>query len=60
MWLRCNGAAAMTCERGPTLEHDPEKACPGLDPEWKPIFGKDHAQTKKLDLDPIQSNRIKV
>jgi hypothetical protein len=28
------------------LEHDPEKACPGLDPGWEPVFGKDHAQTK--------------
>jgi hypothetical protein len=28
------------------LEHDPEKACPGLDPGWKPVFRKDHAQTK--------------
>jgi hypothetical protein len=27
---------------------------------WKPVFGKDHAQTKKLDLDPIQLNWIKV
>jgi hypothetical protein len=27
-------------------EHDPEKACPGLDPGWKPVFGKDHAPTK--------------
>jgi TatD DNase family protein len=26
--------------------HDPEKACPGLDPGWVPVFGKDHAQTK--------------
>jgi hypothetical protein len=25
------------------LEHDPEKACPGLDPGWVPVFGKDHA-----------------
>jgi hypothetical protein len=25
------------------LEHDPEKACPGLDPGWIPVFGKDHA-----------------
>src|SRR5437660_5600277 len=25
------------------LEHDPEKACPGLDPGWAPVFGKDHA-----------------
>ena len=22
------------------LEHDPEKACPGLDPGWRPVFGK--------------------
>jgi hypothetical protein len=27
------------------LEHDPEKACPGLDPGWAPVFGKDHAPT---------------
>jgi hypothetical protein len=24
----------------PPLEHDPEKARPGLDPGWKPVFGK--------------------
>jgi hypothetical protein len=24
-------------------EHDPEKACPGLDPGWVPVFGKVHA-----------------
>ncbi len=22
------------------LKHDPEKACPGLDPGWEPVFGK--------------------
>jgi hypothetical protein len=22
------------------LEHDPEKACAGLDPGWTPVFGK--------------------
>ena len=27
------------------LEHDPEK--------WKPVFGQDHAQTKRLENDPI-------
>jgi hypothetical protein len=27
---------------------------------WKPVFGKDHAQMKNLDLDPIQLNWIKV
>jgi hypothetical protein len=38
------------------LEHDPEKACPGLDPGWKPVFRKDHAQTKfVLRLKPIAS-----
>jgi hypothetical protein len=25
-------------------EHDPEKACPELDPGWVPVFAKDHAQ----------------
>jgi hypothetical protein len=42
------------------LEHDPEKACPGLDPGWKPVFGKDHARTQYLDHDPIQLDRIVV
>src|SRR5581483_2677111 len=28
------------------LQHDPEKACPGLDPGWTPLFGKDHAPTQ--------------
>jgi hypothetical protein len=27
------------------LEHDSEKDCPGLNPGWIPVFGKDHAQT---------------
>ena len=27
------------------LEHDPEKAWPGLDPGWIPVFGKEHAPT---------------
>jgi hemoglobin len=30
--------------RRQTIEHDPEKACPGLDPGWTPVFRKDHAQ----------------
>jgi hypothetical protein len=42
------------------LERDPEKACPGLDPGWKPVFGKDHAPVKQLDHDPIQLERIMV
>jgi hypothetical protein len=28
------------------IKHDPEKACPGFDPGWKPVCRKDHAQTK--------------
>jgi hypothetical protein len=35
-------------------ERDPEKACPGLDPGWKPVFGQDHAQSNNLESDPIQ------
>jgi hypothetical protein len=27
-------------------EHDPEKACPGLDPGCAAVFGQDHAQTR--------------
>jgi hypothetical protein len=34
------------------LEHDPEK--------WNPDFGKDHAQAKDLDPDPIHLNWIRV
>jgi hypothetical protein len=41
-----------TANKPPKPEHDPEK--------WDPVFGKDHAQTKKLDHDPIQLNRIMV
>ena len=32
----------------PPLARDPKKACPGLDPGWKPVFGQDYAQTNKL------------
>jgi len=35
-----------------SLEHDPEK--------WKPVFRKDHAQTKRYDHDAIFSNRIMI
>jgi hypothetical protein len=41
-------------------EHDPEKACPGLGPGWKPVFGKDHAPRENLDHDPNPSDRIMV
>jgi hypothetical protein len=37
----------------------PKKPAPGLT-GWKMVFGKDHAQTKELDFDPIQSDRIKA
>ena len=33
------------------LARGPEKACPGLDPGWEPVFGKDHAQNKNLERD---------
>jgi hypothetical protein len=28
------------------LKHDPEKAGPGLDPGWIPVFRNDHAPSK--------------
>jgi hypothetical protein len=33
-------------QRGGVLERDPEKACPGFDPGWKAVFGKNRAPTK--------------
>src|SRR5215468_2475825 len=43
------------------LEHDPEKACPrAVTRGWEPVFGKDHAQTKRLQSDPIQLKRIRL
>ena len=39
------GSHAGADAAGLHLEHDPEKACPGLDPGWIPVFGKDHAPT---------------
>jgi hypothetical protein len=46
--------APMPCivDEAASLEHDPEK--------WKPVFGKDHAPMRNLDLDPIQLNWIKI
>ena len=32
---------------GTWTARDPERACPGLDPGWIPVFRKDHAQLKK-------------
>jgi phosphoserine phosphatase len=37
--------------------HDPEKACPGLDPGWKPVFGKDHARIRVSRLTKILLTR---
>jgi hypothetical protein len=37
---------------GADEEHDPEK--------WKPVFRKDHAQTKRVDHDAILLNRIMI
>ncbi len=39
------------------LEHDPEKHALGPRPDgWAPVFRKGHAQTRRLDHDPIQSD----
>jgi aminoglycoside phosphotransferase (APT) family kinase protein len=43
--LTITGLAA----RRSALEHDPEKACPGLDPGWMPVFGKRSCSTNKTD-----------
>jgi predicted MFS family arabinose efflux permease len=32
----------------PRPKHDPEKACPGRDPGWVPVFGKDHGSTTSV------------
>ena len=37
-----------TCRASGCSEHDPEKANPGLDPGWNPVFRKDHAPPKKI------------
>jgi hypothetical protein len=56
--LGATPALMVTTDAG--QEHDPEKACPGLDPGWEPVFGRDHAQSKNLESDPIQLNRIRL
>src|SRR5215510_6214953 len=38
----CLSSIAAICAAPEALEHDPEK--------WKPVFGKDHAQTKSLEI----------
>jgi hypothetical protein len=59
VYCRADRASAAICERHSALffvygkrrvmalapKHDPEKACPGLDPGWMPVVGKDHART---------------
>ena len=39
-------APALMAEEEERLAHDPEKACPGLDPGCVAVSGQDHAQTK--------------
>ena len=54
--------------RAKALEHDPEKACPGLDPGWEPVLGKARPRArpegscsnKKLESDAIQLNWIRL
>jgi hypothetical protein len=43
-WCRANGAELIMFPPRAASEHDPEK--------WKPVFRKDHAQTKR-DNDAI-------
>jgi len=38
-------------------KHDPEKACPGLDPGWKPVFRKNHAQPTRRKANSLSSYR---
>jgi hypothetical protein len=42
------------------VARDREKACPGPDPVWKPVFGIDHAAMKHPDHAPVQLDRIVV
>jgi len=41
-----HGLSPSEVRRAACSGHDPEKACPGLDPGWKPVFRQDQAQTK--------------
>jgi hypothetical protein len=41
----------MTHPPVPPPKHDSEKACPGLDPGWVPVFGEGSCFTKKLEGD---------
>jgi hypothetical protein len=45
-------------DRGGALEHDPEKARPGLDPGRIPVFRKDHAPPKIWSAMTIQLKAI--
>src|SRR5262249_25880058 len=47
--LRCTRLAWLRPAFSP--KHDPEKACPGLDPGWVPVFGKRSCSTNKLERD---------
>src|SRR5262245_48927558 len=42
--VRRRDRRARLLQRMGALKHDPEKACPGLDPGCAAVFGKDHAQ----------------
>jgi hypothetical protein len=35
---------------------DPEKACPGLDPGWIPVFGKSSTKELERDDDPKRNH----
>jgi hypothetical protein len=40
------------------LEHDPEKACRGLDPGWKPIFRNAPFSTKESKRESFHAETI--
>ena len=50
--LTDEGAVSQLNLRRRILEHDPEK--------WKPVFRKDHAQTKRKDHDAFPWKRIMI
>ena len=44
---------------GKALEHDPEKACPGLGPGWKPVFRNDHAPPMMMSANRFNLKRLR-
>jgi drug/metabolite transporter (DMT)-like permease len=53
------GVLLLSARGGRETEHFPEKACPGLDPGWRPVFRRkcDHRKKLERDTDSIKSKR---